>query len=489
MLELIKPFNIILWCDTYKFGHVFQMPKKSKRLVAAVVPRKKTWFTDEIVAMGQTFISHVFATARLEQWMIDEAEVEITEQGYSFNREGWEYILRTYGGRIPLTFFGVEEGRIVKPQTPILLVTHEDEKVKWLVPYFEPVIQSTIWSMSTTASICRYMRKVAAKYVKLTGGNMAMLDYFVHFFGDRGADSPDETPVLKGIAHAVIFKGSDCARANGYIKRLYNTGKPRTSSVEATEHTTMCLNSDAQAKDDYGAMVMVMELLHRVAARSKTGIGIPVASAVPDTYDDERFVRQYIPKFKDEILNCGARLVTRPDTGDPTTKLAQVLGWLEETFDSTPNAEGYRNLPWAVGALYGDGINVESFEAVIKGATDAGWCTDNFLLGCGGGIANDGSRDWFSFSMKTIAEFKEGGWKRVLKEPKSDLGKKSLSGLVRCREDENGKLEVYDAINESSLYSFFTPGPGHRLWLSEGRREWRQKFEEDVCDRALEGID
>jgi nicotinamide phosphoribosyltransferase len=489
MLELIKPFNIILWCDTYKFGHVWQMPHRSKRLVAAVVPRKAASFTDEIVAMGQTFLSHVFATARLEQWMIDEAEVEVTEQGYQFNREGWEYILRTYNGRIPLTFYGVEEGRVVKPQTPILLVTHSDEKTKWLVPYFEPVIQSTVWSMSTTASICRYMRKVFAKYIKQTGGNVELLSYLVHFFGDRGANSPDETPVLKGMAHAALFKGSDCGRANGYIKRLYSTNKPRTSSVEATEHTTMCLNSDSETKDDYGAMEMVMELLERVAARSKTGIGLPIASAVPDTYDDERFVRKYIPKFKDRILASGARLVVRPDSGDPKTKLAQVLGWLEESFGSTTNEAGYRNLPWSVGALYGDGIDVESFESIIQGAVNAGWCTDNFLLGCGGGLANDGSRDWFSFSMKTVASYEEGRWKGVLKEPKSDIKKKSLSGLVRCREDENGELEVYDAINEHSLYSFFTPGPGHRLWLSDGYREWRQKFEEDVCVRAISGID
>lgn len=477
MLEYILPSNPILFGDTYKFGHWEQIPVGVKRLVSVVVPRKALPFTKEIVAAGQTFIAHVFASMRVTYEHIDEAEIEVTQQGYEFNRAGWEYIVEHFDGRIPLSMFGVEEGRVISAQTPMLNVSNEsDEKIAWLVPYFEPVIQSTCWSMTYTATICRYMYKTIEKYMIQTGSDMSRLEYMIHYFGDRGADSPNEAPVMKSMAHAMLFSGSDSGRANRYIKKLYVTQKAYTSSVEATEHTTMCLNSDAVAKDDLGAMKMVMKRFAAVVDRAKRGLGIPVMSAVIDTYDDERFVREYFKLFKTEIENSGGRLVARPDSGNPAEKSVAVLTWLEEIFGSTLTSTKHRSLPPCVGMLYGDGMNVHTFESIIIAIIEAGFSLDSVLLGMGAGIANDGSRDDMSFSMKTIAAFFDR-WVRLLKEPKSDLGKKSLSGLVRCREDDDGNLEVYDALVDGSEYSFFTPAPGHRAWLVNGRRDWRQSFE------------
>ena len=476
MLEYVLPTNIILWADTYKFGHWLQIPADTKRLVSVVVPRKALPFTDEIVAAGQTFIAFVFSVARVTYEMIDEAELEITQQGYEFNRAGWEYIVEHFDGRIPLSMFGVEEGRVIRAQTPMLNVSNEDEHLAWLVPYFEPVIQSTCWSMTYTATICRHMYKTIEKYMIQTGSDMSRLEYMVHYFGDRGADSPDEAPVMKALSHAMLFSGSDSGRVNRYIKRLYNTSKPYTSSVMATEHTTMCLNSDAVLKDDLGAMKMVMGVFKRVVELASRGIGIPVMSAVIDTYDDERFVREYFKLYKSEIEQSGGRLVARPDSGDPATKSVAVLNWLEEIFGSTPTDTGHRSLPPCTGMLYGDGMNVHTFESIIKGIVDAGYSLDSALLGMGGGIANDGSRDDMSFSMKTIAAF-SNSWTRLLKEPKSDPGKKSLSGLVRCRENDSGALDVYDALENGDVYSFFVAAPGHRAWLVNGRRSWRQTFD------------
>jgi nicotinamide phosphoribosyltransferase len=96
-------------------------------------------------------------------------------------------------------------------------------------------------------------------------------------------------------------------------------------------------------------------------------------------------------------------LVIRPDSGIPEKKLPEVLGWLENIFGTTTNAAGYRTLPPCIGALYGDGMNVHTFERIIIAAVEAGYSLDNFLLGMGGGITNEGGRDEQSFSMKTGA--------------------------------------------------------------------------------------
>ena len=93
----------------------------------------------------------------------------------------------------------------------------------------------------------------------------------------------------------------------------------------------------------------------------------------------------------------------------------------------------------------------------------------------------------FSFIVallyRLIAELREtGGWQRVVKDPITDTGKKSLSGLVRCREAEDGTLEVYDSLIEGS-FGAFTQTPGWQLWFLDGYRVCRQSFD-DVRARA-----
>jgi hypothetical protein len=51
-------------------------------------------------------------------------------------------------------------------------------------------------------------------------------------------------------------------------------------------------------------------------------------------------------------------------------------------------------------------------------------------------------------------------------------------GFVGCREDDNGNLEVYDAIHEGNEYGFMYPSAGWQLWFENGHRKYRQPFDE-----------
>jgi nicotinamide phosphoribosyltransferase len=318
--------------------------------------------------------------------------------------------------------------------------------------------------------------------MKQTGANMGMLGYKLHNFGDRGADSPDEAPVIAGIAHAAIFSGSDCTRANGYIKKLFRTKKAYTSSVEATEHTTMCMNSDAANKDDFGAAVMAVERLEEVVARTKRGIGIPLMSVVIDTYNSRRFVREYMgTRLKDRILASGGVMVMRPDSGDPTVEPSMVAKDVEATFGATVNAAGYKVLNPSTSVIQGDGLRVDTIESIILGWVNAGYSMDSFVMGMGGGITHFGSRDDFSFSMKTVACMDANGvWRRLLKDPVTDAGKRSLSGLVRCIEVD-GQLKVVDMTDSPAEY--FQESAGWKQWVKNGDRVNFQDFDE-VKERA-----
>lgn len=484
MLEAIKPFNFILAADGYKANHWEEIPEDVEFDWALIVPRKPSFYSTTVVAMGQTFLATMFSSVRIEEWMIDEAEIEITEQGYSFNRKGWEYICRELDGRLPLAVYGVEEGRIVLPQTPIVGITNTVRKFAWLVTYVETFSQEIIWKMSTVASVCKSIRTGLTEFCEITGTDVSNVDYMLHNFGDRGADSPDEAPVMAGMAHAAIFDGSDCLRANGYIKKLYNTSKPSTSSIEATEHSVMCKHSNPETKDDFGAALMAVDRLYACVERSKRGIGLPFLSAVIDTYDDVRFVSKYIGTYlKDKIVNSGGRLICRPDTGDIKTKPGQIGNILADKFGYTVNANGFAVLPNCVGVIQGDGIKIDTWRGVVQGWINAGLSLDNFCLGMGSGVTHDSARDDFSFSSKSVATYRNGHWERELKDPITDSGKKSLSGLVRCRENDLGELQVYDALHEGNVYNFLTQTNGWQLWFKDGYREYRQTWD-NVKERA-----
>ena len=484
MLEHLLSQNFILMTDGYKACHHSQIPQHVDYTYTVAVPRQVAPYADEIVAAGQSLIASFLASVRITEEMINEAEIEINEQGYEFNRAGWERISRDFDGKLPIRLMGVEEGRVIKAQTPMLGWINTSPGFAWLCGDLETFIQCISWKMSTVASICKKTRSILQKYAELTG-TTADISYMLHNFGDRGADSP-EAAVIAGIAHAMLFDGSDCLQVNRYVKKLYGTSKPTTSSIDASEHYTMTSNSLCSEKNDFGAARMIVERLEAAVKRSKEqNIGIPFVSGVIDTYDDERFVSEFIgERLKDRIINSGGRFIARPDSGDPTTKPGQIGQILDEKFGSTINEKGYKVLHPSVGVIQGDGLTINNVERVIKGWVDAGFSLDNFCLGMGSGITHDGRRDDFSFSVKAIANKKLDSWVSLIKDPKTDSGKKSLTGLARCREDKNGTLEVVDNLKEmSGELQMWNDQPGWKLWFVDGYRTNRQSWAE-VKQRA-----
>lgn len=479
-LNNIKESNFCLLCDSYKLHHYQEYPEDTRAIYSTVVPRKPSEYTDEIVAAGQTFAAAFLAGVRITQAMIDEAEIEVNQMGYEFNREGWEIILNEFEGRLPLRVMGVEEGTVVKPNTPILGIINTDDRFAWLVSYVETVVQRIMWKMTTVASQCRYLYKIIKAASIQSGADLSMVEYRLHNFGDRGADGEDGA-IQAAIAHAALFSGSDCTSANRYIKTLYRTDKAYLSSVDATEHSVMCSNSDAENKDDFGAAVMACDRLDAAVARAQRGIGIPLQSVVIDTYDDVRFVQEYLgERLRDRIIDSGGTMVCRPDSGNPLTKPIEIVGLLHEAFGAIMNDKGYYVLSPCVRVIQGDGINEISAPAIIDNMLVAGYSMDNLVLGMGGGLTHGGGRDTFSFSMKATARLTANGWVDLLKEPKTDINKKSLKGLVRTIVNREGVLETFKAEN---TYDLIVEDFGWRTYFYDGERVYVPNFDE-VRSRA-----
>lgn len=503
MLSSILDTNFILSVDGYKLNHWAEMPLNKDGTIAdifvqsAIVPRKIPYysFDGKIVAMGQTLVSQIIYNTRITVEMIDEAEIETTNQGYEFNRAGWEYIVANYDGYLPLRVDGVPEGTLIDPQTPVITFINTDPKVGWLPSYLENWAQGIVWVMSEDATLHRKGRSIFRELMIETGSDLNYLDYKIHNFGDRGARSPEEAPVLSGISHAALFNGSDCARVNRYIKAIYgsnNNGDVYTTSIEAFEHTTTMLASDVANKDDFGAAVRAVERLEAVVARTKRGIGIPLISVPIDTYDSERFAAEYIgERLRERIIASGGTLVGRPDSGDIYEEPGKIGRIFAEKFGTTVNSKGYNTLHPAIAVIQGDGVNIETTEGIVRAyITTSGNSLDGFVVGMGGGATNWTKRDDASFSQKATAYSFDGEhWFPLLKDPITDRKKKSISGLVFVDRDNVVRTVLATAaLVEGTL---FEDNPNWVNYYSN-RRELGRSFNRDNFDvvrtRARAGL-
>ena len=438
MLNNPIPYNLILDADSYKVDHANQLPVNAVNLQSAGVPRKPNEFTNEIVVKGLEYVSEVYLQTQITQEMIDEAEIEITEQGYEFPRANWEYILEHHDGYLPVILKAIPEGTVVPVGVATYTLEVTDMNCKaWLPSYLETIIQRVAWKMTTVASICRAIRNDMLAFADKTGTDRSHVEYAWHNFGDRGADS-HEAAVEAAISHLVFFSGTDCLQANRYIKHLYKTKKPYGSSVIASEHSVMCANADADRRDDYKSAERMIARLEKILDDHDAGINLhilPIVSIVIDTYDARRFCREYLgTRLADRIRRIGERggkVVARPDSGDAIKMPIEIIHILMDQFGFTVNEKGYKQLPPYIGVIQGDGINQKSIREIFVELENNKLAFSNIVFGSGGGLTHDAGRDEFSFSQKAVWMLIEDGEEvDLFKDPITDIGKRSLRGHI-----------------------------------------------------------
>lgn len=427
--------NLILNADSYKVGHRKMLKKHVDGYYSTIVPRKSSKHSNHVVVAGLQYTINAYVNIVITKEDVDEAEIEIREQGSRFDRTIWDKIVNEFGGKIPVKISAIKEGTVVPVQSVVCVVEAQGE-FAFLASYIETCLQRGIWYSSTVASEARAMKKILAEVMQRHAGHKNV-DYHFHNFGDRSATCYEQAYVA-GMAHAIMFSGSDCMSANRYIKFHYNTKKAYLSSVQATEHSVMCSNSDAANRDDFGAAVMAVDLWEeQVNDWAETGFGVPITSCVIDTYNDYRFLRDFIgTQLKDRIVEIGkrgGRFVLRPDSRDPKVIAIDAIEILMEKFGYTVNEQGYKVLPPYIGVIQGDGINHESIHEILDILEEKKLSLENIVFGCGTKLVNpEGGRDLYSWSMKGTAQHLEGAneWEDLFKDPAGDKGKKSWKGRV-----------------------------------------------------------
>jgi nicotinamide phosphoribosyltransferase len=433
--------SIILNSDSYKYSQFNQYPEGTEYIYSYIESRGGAY--DATVFFGlQAFIKEYLTGPVVTMDMIDEAEALITAHGEPFNREGWEYIVSEHGGNLPVIIKAVPEGTVVGVKNVLATIENTDPACYWLTSFLETALLRAIWYPTTVATNSYENKKLILEYLEKTG-DPSTIDFKLHDFGARGVSS-EESAGLGGLAHLVNFQGTDTVTALLYGRRYYGIDMAGFS-VPAMEHSTVTSWGREREVDAYRNMV------------KQNGKPGGIVSAVSDSYDIFEACKLWGTELKQDILDSGATLVVRPDSGDPADIVTKCLKILDKYFGHTVNDKGYKVLN-NVRVLQGDGINHASIRSILYTATLAGYSADNIVFGQGGALLQIVNRDDQKFAMKCSAAFINGEWVDVFKDPITDQGKRSKKGKMKLtrmqvlQNDNTMKEEYFTVVAGDKAY-------------------------------------
>lgn len=424
--------NLILRTDSYKASHWKQYPSDAEGYFGYIESRGGEY--DKTVFFGLQIYLQRYLSKPITQDMIDEADAFFQAHGEPFNREGWEYILNTYDGYIPAIIKAVPEGLVIPTRNVLLTVQVNDPKCFWVGSYIETSLLRAVWYPITVATNSYQCKQIIKKYLNETSDDPeGQINFKLHDFGARGVSSA-ESAEIGGAAHLVNFMGSDTVEGVYTMNTVYNNGKMSAFSIPAAEHSTITCWGQQNEVDAYRNML---------AQYAKPGSLVAVVS---DSYDIYNAVeKMWGGELKQDVIDSGATIVIRPDSGDPETVVVKVMELLADKFGYTVNNKGYKVLN-NVRVIQGDGVNLTTIRDILSNLAIRKFSADNIAFGMGGALLQIVNRDTFKFAMKCSAIKRDGKWVKVSKNPVTDSGKSSKAGLLSLYYDT--RENVYMSLSK-----------------------------------------
>lgn len=419
--------NIILSADSYKFSHYKQYPPKTTKVFAYIESRGGKYPANLFVGL-QIFIKERLLRPITKEDVMEAKEYVTKHMGPDlFNEEGWMTIVNEFAGKLPVEIKAVPEGTLVPTGNVLVTIENTDPRFFWLVSFLETALLRAVWYPTTVATNSWSSKQVIKRYLEETG-DPSLINFKLHDFGARGVSS-SESAGIGGLAHLVNFMGTDTVEALVYAREYYGEDMAGFS-IPASEHSTMTSWGGRN-----GEVVAMRNMLEQYA---KPGA---LLACVSDSYDIFNAVENlWGGELKQEVIDSGATLVIRPDSGDPASVVLRVVTLIDKTFGSVVNDKGYKVLN-NVRVIQGDGIVTESIAEILSVLKTAGYSADNVAFGQGGGLLQQVNRDTSKFAMKTSAAEIDGEWIDVFKDPITDSGKRSKKGRITLfRNSETGEF-------------------------------------------------
>ncbi|XP_051818308.1 nicotinamide phosphoribosyltransferase-like [Antechinus flavipes] len=437
--EVGTEFNILLATDSYKATHYKQYPPNTSKVYSyfecrGTQPENSTLRkvgNEETVFYGLQYILCKYLKGKVvTKEKIQEAEEVYREhfQDDVFNKKGWNYILEKYDGHLPVEIKAVPEGSIIPRGNVLFTVENTDPECYWLTNWIETILVQT-WYPITVATYSREQKKILAKALMETSGNLDGLEYKLHDFGYRGVSS-QETAAIGASAHLVNFKGTDTITGLTLIKKYYGTKDPVAGySVPAAEHSTITAWGKNEEKEAFK---------HAITQFSS----VPV-SVVSDSYDIYNACEKIWGENLRHLIVSRSReapLIIRPDSGNPVETVLKVLDILGKKFPVTKNSRGYKLLPPYLRVIQGDGIDINNLQEIVESMKKEKWSIENISFGSGGALLQKLTRDLLNCSFKCSYVITNGLSLNVFKDPITDPNKRSKKGRLSLHRTPTGNF-------------------------------------------------
>jgi nicotinamide phosphoribosyltransferase len=351
---------------------------------------------------------------------------------------------------MPLRVRAVAEGSVVPLRNVMMTVENTDAEFYWLTSWFETQLMR-IWYPCTVATQSFHIKRDVYRFLQETADDAdAEIGFKVHDFGSRGVSS-QETAAIGGAAHLVNFMGTDTMAALLLHRRFYHS-EMAGFSIPAAEHSTITSWGRENEVEAYRNMLVNF---------ARPGALVAVVSDSWNIF--EAVEKIWGEQLRQEVVDSGATVVIRPDSGEPVEVVSKVARLLGEKFGYEINSKGYRVLK-NVRIIQGDGVNQESIVQILERLKSEGFSASNIAFGIGGSLLQKVNRDTLRFAYKCSAIVVDGRLREVYKQPITDAGKNSKRGrldLVR-REGVYETVKIEDAetiaAEDSSLRTVYENG-------------------------------
>ena len=437
--------NIILLTDSYKLSHYKQYPAGTSQIYSYFESRGGEF--EGVTFFGLQYLLKEY----LEGQVVTQEKIDRADKIYTahfgnptlFNKTGWEYILHTHNGHLPIRIKAVAEGTVIPTHNVMLTIENTDPNCFWLTNFLETLLLQ-LWYPCTVATISREVKDLITKYLNETG-DPSTVDFKLHDFGFRGVSSV-QSAGIGGAAHLINFMGTDTVAALTFIQEYYTPDGMFGFSIPAAEHSTITSWGRDNETDAYRNMLQ----------QYPEGL----VAVVSDSYDIYNACEHIWGEvLKDEVLQRNGTLVVRPDSGEPkdvVLKCTQILG---EKIGFTINEKGYKVLNPKIRIIQGDGVNYESIGEILEHLKNHGWSADNVAFGMGGALLQKVHRDTQKFAFKCSCATVNGEDRDVYKDPATDHGKKSKRGRLKLvKENETYITKALNEDGEDILQTVFENG-------------------------------
>ena len=457
--------NRIIDTDSYKASHFLQYPPNTTRAFFYLESRGSDRDWHETVFFGLQYLLKNYFLAPFTQGMVEEAREVITAHGLPFNYEGWTNLVKKHHGKLPLRIRAVAEGNVVPLHNVLMTVETTDDEFAWVGSWFETQLLR-VWYAITVSTQSWQIKRDVYKYLQETADDAdAEIAFKVHDFGARGVSS-QETAAIGGAAHLVNFMGTD-TMASLLLHRKFYGSEMAGFSIPAAEHSTITSWGRENEIEAYRNML-------KNFAKPNALVAI-----VSDSWNIYNAVEKiWGEQLKQEVIDSGATIVIRPDSGEPVEVVSKVAQLLGEKFGFDINSKGYKVLK-NVRIIQGDGVNQDSIKQILERLKSEGFSASNIAFGIGGSLLQKVNRDTLKFAYKCSAIVTDGELREVYKQPITDAGKNSKRGRLDLVLDENGeyqtvKIETKDAIavENSQLHTVFENG---KLLIDDNLENIRQR--------------